>query len=29
MNMNGGLSADALAASIASRNSRIMAGYGS
>ena len=29
MNMNGGLSADALAASIASRNRRVMAGYGS
>lgn len=29
MNMSGGLSADALAAAIASRNSRIMAGYGS
>ena len=29
MNMNGGLSADALAASIASRNRRVMAGFGS
>lgn len=29
MNMSGGLSADALAASIASRNRRVMAGYGS
>lgn len=29
MNMNGGLSADALAARIAGRNRRIMAGYGS
>ena len=29
MNMSGGLSADALASAIASRNSRIMAGYGS
>jgi hypothetical protein len=29
MNMSGGMTADALAAAIASRNSRIMAGYGS
>lgn len=29
MNMNGGLSADALAASIAARNQRMMSGYGS
>ena len=29
MNMNGGLSADALASAIASRNRRVMAGYGS
>ena len=29
MNMNGGLSADALAAAIAGRNRRMMAGYGS
>ena len=29
MNMGGGLSADALASAIASRNRRIMAGYGS
>ena len=29
MNMNGGLSADALASAIASRNRRIMSGYGS
>ena len=29
MNMNGGLSADALASSIAARNQRLMSGYGS
>ena len=29
MNMSGGLSADALAASIAARNQRMMSGYGS
>jgi hypothetical protein len=29
MNMGGGMSADALAATIAARNRRMMAGYGS